>query len=51
MKNHFLFLIICIFFSCDDEKSTPVDELDYSDITFIKDFSSYTNCGFKLDVL
>ena len=25
-------------------------KLDYSDITFIKDFSSYTNCGFKLDV-
>ena len=50
MKNYFLFLTICIFFSCDDEKSTSVDELDYSDITFIKDFSSYTNCGFKLDV-
>ena len=32
------------------EKSISVDELDYADITFIKDFSSYTNCGFKLDV-
>ena len=50
MKNYFLFLTICIFFSCEDKKSTSVDELDYSDITFIKDFSSYTNCGFKLDV-
>ena len=50
MKNYFLFLTICIFFSCDDEKSTSVDEPDYSDITFIKYFSSYTNCGFKLDV-
>ena len=37
-------------YSCEEEKSNVLDELDYDDITFIKDFSSYTNCGFKLDV-
>ena len=34
MKNYFLFLIICIFFSCDDDKSTSFDELDYSTTGF-----------------
>ena len=50
IRKVFTIIFIIISFSCEDKKSTSVDELDYSDITFIKDFSSYTNCGFKLDV-
>ena len=33
--------------SCEEEKTI---EAENEDVTFIKDFSSYTTCGFKLDV-
>ena len=50
IRKGFTVIFIIIFFSCEEEKSTTAEETNYSDITFIKDFSSYTNCGFKLDV-
>ena len=50
MKKYIISFIIIFIYSCEEEKSNVLDELDYDDITFIKDFSSYTNCGFKLDV-
>ena len=50
IRKVFTVIFIIISFSCEEEKSTTAEETNYSDITFIKDFSSYTNCGFKLDV-
>ena len=50
MKKYFLIAIILSLFSCEEQKSNDADEPNYNDITFIKDFSSYTNCGSKLDV-
>ena len=50
IRKVFTVILIIISFSCEDEKSTTAEENNYSDITFIKNFSSYTNCGFKLDV-
>ena len=50
MKKYFLIVIILSLFSCEEQKSNDSDEPNYDDIIFIKDFSSYTNCGSKLDV-
>ena len=50
IRKVFTVIFIIISFSCEEEKSTTAEETNYSDITFIKDFSSYTNCGFKFDV-
>jgi len=50
MKKYFIFIIIIFIYSCEEEKPKLSDESNYDGITFIKDFSSYTNCGFKLDV-
>ena len=50
IRKVFTVIFIIISLSCEEEKSTTAEETNYSDITFIKDFSSYTNCGFKLDV-
>ena len=50
MKKYFLIVIILSLFSCEEQKSNDSDEPNHDDITFIKDFSSYTNCGSKLDV-
>ena len=50
IRKVFTLIFIIISFSCEEEKSTTAEETNYSDITFIRNFSSYTNCGFKLDV-
>ncbi len=50
IRKVFTLIFIIISFSCEEEKSTTAEETNYSGITFIKNFSSYTNCGFKLDV-
>ena len=50
MKKYFLIVIILSLFRCEEQKSNDSDEPNYDNITFIKDFSSYTNCGSKLDV-
>ena len=47
MKKYLFVILIFTVWSCEEEKTT---EDENEDVTFIKDFSSYTTCGFKLDV-
>ena len=47
MKKYLFVILIFTVWSCEEEKTT---EAENEDVTFIKDFSSYTTCGFKLDV-
>ena len=47
MKKYLFAILIITVWSCEEEKTT---EAEKDEITFKKDFSSYTSCGFKLDV-
>ena len=47
MKKYLLIVLMIMVWSCEEEKTI---EAENEDVTFVKDFSSYTTCGFKLDV-